>query len=357
MTRKESAVDFIIVGCGLAGIAFAERCLLAKKSIIVIDSGVHNSSIVAAGIYNPVILKRFTGLSFAQEQLESMNNFYQTLHNKGMQHLDNKMSILRKFTSVEEQNNWFAASDKPKIAPFLSLQLYDKRHVGIDSPFNFGEVLSTGFVDTENLLKQYKNYLRKLNCLVTNDFDYQSLHILSQGLIYHDFSAKHIVFAEGMGMCNNPYFNYLPLDGTKGELIIIKSLELDISHIINSSLYIIPIGNHHFKVGATYEWHDKSNYATEFGLQELTLKLNEILVCDYEIVHHFAGIRPTVRDRKPLLGTHHTHKNIHILNGLGTRGVMLAPWCANMLYQQIENNITINSEFNITRFSTDACQS
>lgn len=324
---------------------------------MVINNGVHNSSVVAAGIYNPIILKRFTGLSFAQEQIDCMNNFYRSLHYKGMRHLDNKVHVLRKFTSIEEQNNWFAAADKPSVAPFLSLQLHDKRYFGIDSPFNYGEVLSTGFVDTENLLKQYKNYLTKINCLITDDFDYQSLHILSDGLMYRGIIAKHIVFAEGMGMVKNPYFNYLPLDGTKGELIIIKSLELDITHIINSSLYIIPIGNQHFKVGATYEWHDKSNSTTVIGLQELTSKLNDIINCKYEIVHHFAGVRPTVRDRKPLLGTHHTYKNIHILNGLGTRGVMLAPWCANMLYQQIEENIDIEKEFNIKRFLTAAYRS
>ena len=50
--------DFIIVGAGLAGISFAETALLNNKSFVVISDASQNSSIVAAGIYNPVIVKR-----------------------------------------------------------------------------------------------------------------------------------------------------------------------------------------------------------------------------------------------------------------------------------------------------------
>ncbi len=38
-----------------------------------------------------------------------------------------------------------------------------------------------------------------------------------------------------------------------------------------------------------------------------------------------AGVRPTVKDRRPLIGTHPMHSQLHVLNGLGTRGVMLGP--------------------------------
>ena len=104
-------VDYIVVGCGLAGIAFAETCLSNKKSIFVFDNGSQNSSTIAAGIYNPVILKRFSGLEHAHDQLHSMNQFYHDLQHKLNKNFDNKTSVLRKFISIEEQNNWFAASD------------------------------------------------------------------------------------------------------------------------------------------------------------------------------------------------------------------------------------------------------
>jgi glycine oxidase len=82
-----------------------------------------------------------------------------------------------------------------------------------------------------------------------------------------------------------------------------------------------------------------------------TNRIKEILNCDFEIISHFAGIRPTVRDRKPLIGTHPEHSNIHILNGLGTRGVMLAPAMAKDLYENIENKKPLPKDIDIKRYA------
>ncbi|WP_445724289.1 NAD(P)/FAD-dependent oxidoreductase, partial [Flavobacterium sp.] len=116
-----------------------------------------------------------------------------------------------------------------------------------------------------------------------------------------------------------------------------------------SSVFILPIGNDLYKVGATYDWSDKSNTPTEAGKDELISKLKEIISCDFEIVNHFAGVRPTVKDRRPLVGTHPTYKQIHVLNGLGTRGVMLGPYLANQLFQHIENKVPLEKEIDIIR--------
>ena len=147
----------------------------------------------------------------------------------------------------------------------------------------------------------------------------------------------------------NPFFNDLPLDGAKGELLIIKTLELDLDVVVNTSIFILPLGNYLYKVGATYNWTDKSNTPTPEGKQELLYKLNEILSCNFEVIKHYAGVRPTVKDRKPLIGTHPNHSALHVLNGLGTRGVMLGPTMAKVLFENIEFGKPINPEIDIKR--------
>jgi glycine oxidase len=169
---------------------------------------------------------------------------------------------------------------------------------------------------------------------------------------YKNIEAKHIVFAEGFGMHSNPFFKYLPLDGTKGELFVIKAPELDLNVIINTSVFILPLGNHLFKVGATYNWKDKTNFPTEEGKIELVERIKEILNCEFEIIEHFAGVRPTVKDRRPLVGTHPEFKNLHILNGLGTRGVMLAPAMAIDLFNFIEKGIPLDKTIDISRYAS-----
>lgn len=344
-------IDYIIVGSGLAGIAFAETLLQNNRSFIVFDNHSQNSSRVAGGLYNPVILKRFSQVWNANEQLQLADVFYKRIEEKLAVQVDFKLPIYRKFFSVEEQNNWFAAADKPALAPFLSTSIVHRKYTAIESPFGYGEVLHTGYLETSVFLDQYLNYLRRNELLKELPFDHSALFSKEGYVEYDGIKARHIVFAEGFGMHANPFFKHLPLDGTKGELFIIKAPELDLDVIINTSVFILPLGNHLFKVGATYNWEDKSNTPTEEGKQELIDRIKEIISCEFEIVKHFAGVRPTVKDRRPLIGTHAKYNNIHILNGLGTRGVMLAPVLALDLYAYIEEGKPLEKAIDIKRYA------
>ncbi len=343
-------VDYLIIGSGLAGISFSEIALQNHKTILLMDNNSQNSSKIAGGLYNPVILKRFSEVGNAKEHLLIMNEFFANLERKLDCKVDFKLPILRKFFSVEEQNNWFAASDKVNLAPFLSTNLISKKYSAIDSPFGYGEVLQTGYVDTSLLLALYKEYLIKNKLFIEESFDYALLKEETNGIRYKDIQAKNIIFAEGFGLHANPYFNHLPLDGTKGELFIIKAPLLDLDVIINTSVFVLPLGDNLFKVGATYNWTDKTDIPTEEGKKELIEKIKEIINCDFEIVHHFAGVRPTVKDRRLLIGTCQSHNSIHILNGLGTRGVMLGPAMAKALFENIEYQKPLDRTIDIRRF-------
>ncbi len=259
------------------------------------------------------------------------------------------MPILRKLFSIEEQNNWFQAADKLNLAPFLDPKLAVHKYEAIDSPYHYGKVNHTGYLEISTLIEVYTKYLKSLNSFSTDAFNYNEIQFLENGIQYKDIQAKNIIFAEGFGLHANPFFNDLPLDGTKGELLIIKAPNLKLNVVIKSSVFILPIENDLYKVGATYDWKDKTNNPTEEGKKELVDKLKELISCDFEIIEHFAGVRPTVKDRRPLVGTHPLHAQLHVLNGLGTRGVMLGPYLANQLFQHIENNLPLEKEINIER--------
>lgn len=343
-------VDYIVVGCGLAGINFCEKLFETEKSFIVFDDKTQHSSVVAGGLYNPVVLKRFTLVWKSKEQLVLASSVYEALEDKLGIELDFKLPVRRLFHSTEEQNNWFVASDKIELSEYLSTNLLKNDNPSINAPFGFGEVLSTGRIDTSKLITEYKRYLMNSGLLNEESFDYESLKVEQDAIQYKNVSSEHIVFAEGFGLKKNPFFNHLPLNGTKGELLTIYAPELNIDYVLKSSAFLIPYGNNHYKVGATYEWTDKSNYPTEQGKEELLTKLKTIINCPFEVVDHTAGIRPTVIDRKPLVGTHSLYNRLHILNGLGTRGVMIGPYVAKALFEAIEKSKPLDQEINISRF-------
>lgn len=344
-------VDYIVVGLGLAGISFCEVLEKEGKSFRVVSDSSQQASQVAGGLYNPVILKRFTLAWKAKEQMELAQPFYANLEQKLGKTLDYKVPILRRFASIEEQNAWFEASDKLGLDHFLSTTLIPNNNSNIDAPFGFGEVKYTGRIDTAKLVESYRDYLDRKGILEQESFDFSCFEQQDGHISYKSIQAKQIVFSCGYGLKNNPFFNYLPLNGTKGELLTIKAPDYKEENVIKSSVFSIPLGGDLYRIGATYKWKDKTNEPTEESKMELLDKLKALLKCDFEVVEHVAGIRPTVVDRRPLVGQHPEHKNLYVLNGFGSRGVLIAPYASRQLINYIERKDALDPEINIQRFT------
>ena len=343
--------DYIIVGSGLASIMFAEQLRTHQKSFVVISDRSQQASLVASGLYNPVVLKRFTAAWNAASHLETAIPKYISLEKLLGVKLDYVVPIHRVFNSVQEQNNWFLACDKPLLTPFLNPKLVDNKNNSVKAPFGFGEVNATGRIDTQKLIEAYRTFLSQMNQYISATFDYEALIETPEGLYYESIQAKHIVFTEGFGIHKNPYFKQLPLEGTKGELITIYAPQLQLTPILKSSIFVIPMEGDHYLVGSTYEWTDKTNIPTSEAKSQLLEKLERLVTCDFEVVNQRAGIRPTVSDRRPLVGRHPNHQKMYVLNGLGTRGVLIAPAMAEALYAFIETDAPLPEEIDISRFS------
>jgi len=343
-------VDYIIVGLGLAGLAFVEELISANKSFIVFEDDSQTSSLVAGGVYNPVILKRFSPVWNAKEQLAIALPFYEKLEKKFDQTFDQKFTIKKAFKSIQDQNNWFSAFDKPTVAPFLDAELDNQAYQGVLGNHLFGNVKEGGRIDTLKLVETYRKYLQKNNWIRFEKFNHKDILFENTSVKYDSIQAAKIIFCEGFGLKKNPYFNDIPMEEVKGEIITILAPELEIDFLLKSTLFVLPLGNHHYKVGATFNHKDKTSIPSIEGKEELVEKLKKVITVPYKIIDQSAGIRPAVKDRRPMVGVHHKHPQLAILNGLGTRGVMIAPSMAKELYGLLEEGINLNPEINCDRF-------
>ncbi len=343
-------VDYIIVGLGLAGLAFIKELDVNNKSYIVFEDNSQNSSVVAGGMYNPVILKRFTAVWNAVDQLDLALPFYKAFEKQFNKKYNYSLDIYRIFKSVEEQNNWFEACDNPLLTKYMIPKLITKNFEGIRAKYGYGKLTNTGRIDTKALLEDYRNYLSAKKLIRYESFKYSELEIYDKNVSYQEISALKIVFCEGFGLKKNPFFKYLPMQEAKGELLTIHAPDLNVNFLIKAAVFVLPLGNNFFKVGATFNWKDKTKFPSKEGKQELKTKLESFVTAPYKIVEHIAGIRPTVKDRRPLVGTHAKYQNLAILNGLGTRGVMIAPMAAKALYKHLENGSALDKEISIARF-------
>ena len=343
--------DFIIVGAGLAGVSFAHLLEQHDKSFCLLSDRSQVASLIAGGVYNPVVLKRFTPIWKAEEIMACANHFYDNIEATMGQPLRISLPVLRKFASVEEQNNWFAASDTPILQHYLSTTLRTTPSEALPAPYLLGEVLHTGRLDIERYIQLSLHSWQEAGVYHFHSFDYLALDIQPDFVAYQGVTAQHIVFCEGCGISKNPYFNSLPMRPCKGESLTIKAPDLQLQAIFKSDGSIISMGGDIYRVGATYDPEDLSDTITEAGRAELLEKLHKMTNCPYEIISHQAAIRPTVGDRRPLVGAHPLYPHLWVLNGLGTRGVLNAPMCAQVLYKAVFEGEEIPSEMNVNRFN------
>lgn len=336
--------DFGIIGYGLAGLAIAKRLRDAGKTVLILSDDSQQASLVAGGVWNPVILKRFTPVWRGGEFLNLALDFYkemeQELDMKFMEYFD----TYRILNDVAEQNNFIAASDRVGLDSFLDPVIHKNSNAGIQAPFGLGRVKGTGKLKVKELLLAYGEQLD----MITGHFDFEKFDPENPKI--QGIEVGKMIFAEGFGMHSNPFFNYLPLKHSKGEVLTIYAPQLKMELLLKAGVFVLPLGEDLYKVGATYNWKDITNNISEQAKEELLSKLQPMLDVPFKIIDQKAGIRPTVVDRRPLIGVHPVHKKLAVINGLGTRGVMNAPYASLSLVNHLLLGKEIDPELSIARF-------
>ncbi len=342
-------LDYIVVGLGIAGISLCEQLLKQNVRFVVVDNDEEGSTAKSGGVFNPTVLKRFTAAWNASKFYPAAINFYSEVSKRIHENVFFETPVLRIFKSIEEQNNWSVASDKNELQQFLSSQFLKNTNSAVNAPLGFGEVLGTARIDAAKLIGGFRKYLDTNGLLISEDFEYEKLVQDYEGVSYKDISAIKIIFAEGAKVKQNPFFPQQTLNGNKGEFVRIKAAELHLDALLKGSLYIIPMGNDEYKVGATYDRDDLTTTTTQAAKDEILSKLKGIINCPFEVIGQTAGIRPTTKDHRPLLGSLKESPNLVFFNGLGSRGFLMAPLVAETLINALENEGSIPQEMDIQR--------
>jgi glycine/D-amino acid oxidase-like deaminating enzyme len=342
--------EILIVGQGLAGTTLALQLHQAGIPFLLVDEPtISHSSRVAAGLFNPVVFRRMNLGWRTDECLPEAISFYRSIEALLGKSFCHPIGLHRIHGSDDERQLWATRMLEDGWGDHIESSEPSSAKPWFKQPFGGAPVHSAGFVSTLEYLDAARTWLKDQNLLIEEPFLHDDLDCSKPLLCWKDVQCTEVVFCEGYKLNENPWFPEVYLNPAKGELLIIEAPDLP-QEIFNGKVYGVPLGNNQFRVGSTYSWNDKDAEPTEKKKQELINILDQLLNVPFKVLDHFAGIRPTVTDRRPVFGPSSLHPDIYTFNGLGTKGVVLAPLLAKEISQYFLNGTPVPEDYAIERF-------
>ncbi len=350
--KMARTTDYIIVGAGLAGTTLAKELIGRGRSVVVIDNGARSSSMVAGGLMNPLTGKRLVyDESFAEKYRRAVRAYedipgaLRTLPIVRVLSDDTEIRSWNKKESLFRSDYRITSTDHAeasRIVPLLNPAY--KHSIAVLIP-------EAGHLQTAAVIEARKAWLREQDALVVSQADVHAWDPASHTLAGID--AGRVVLCEGWHLSTNSAFSRIPTMCAKGQLLTVHIPEhptID-AICIHRGRFLVPLGDHLYRYGATYEWNDINEDVLPSTTEFLLEGLQDMVSCHVTVVRADAGIRPIIRDLAPVLGVHPDHPHVGIFNGMGSKGALLAPTLAPMLADHLENGDSIPPAYSLKRFS------
>lgn len=346
---EKNQQHFLIVGAGVAGLCLGKHLLDLNHQVTVIDNDQNVSTNVAAGMINPIVFRRMTKSWRVDEFLPYAKRFYTDFGTEIGGNVYHDITIRRFFSSQQEMGFWKEKQGNPAFTDYLTpLTEADLNYSKTINSFGSGRVKNSAYVAAIPFVDGAKKWLHAKNAYQNGAFDYTELNPETGN--YKGTTYDAILFCEGVAVKNNPWFSSLPINPTKGEVLTIHSPTLPSEESLNRKCFVLPMGEQTFKIGSTYEWDTYNNEPSKKGADEIAANFQFLSNDSFAIVAHTAGIRPTILDRRPVMGAHPKFTKLFIFNGLGAKGYLLAPFLANEFVAHILDGTPIDKEMQVSRF-------
>lgn len=340
--------DLLIIGGGFAGLCCAWEAQRNQLSYTLIDNQYAAASTrIAAGIVNPITGRKYQ----LQENFDVLHahaiGFYTALEHATSTRCMHPLPIFKMHKSEAALEAWQIACATHGIPELLSVQFKPTpwmKHLDV----RFGALMVENAFRIDTLA--LREAINQFGHSVQAQFTYDDLHLHADHVLWQQQAYAHVLFCEGYQVSENPWFRHIHIRPSKGECALVRIPHLQSPCILQKQLFIVPYGDDLYWVGGTNDHSAEEDSPSAEKLMEIEAALRDTMRLPFEIVAHYAAIRPTMRDRRPAVGTHPMHKQLHVLNGLGTKGALLGPYHAHMLIESIFHGGRIDKRVDVSRF-------
>jgi glycine oxidase len=343
-------IDYLVVGQGLAGSLLALLLQERDRSVIVVDNDhCHAASRAAGGIINPITGKRLNRPALIDALLKRVFTVYPRIEAQLAVPLLRRRTVLRLLQNDEEAERWRRQSSLSEYREYLS-DIPPHPFPLFRDKFGGFEVTQAAQLDIRRLIVRAKEFLLAQKSLVNQPFGYGDLNIFSDRIRWKRFTARYAIFCEGYRMARNPYFSEIELNPAKGETLTLATSAFAEDRIVQHGKWIFRNLTGEILAGTNYQWDSLDEKPTEAAGKEITRAIREFFISDFEIADQRAGVRPVTRaDNRPVVGVHPRWPRLAILNGLGSKGALQAPFAAQELVSALEEGKPILKEIDVCR--------
>jgi glycine/D-amino acid oxidase-like deaminating enzyme len=213
-------------------------------------------------------------------------------------------------------------------------------------------VLQTGRLDVLKFLESAKSHFANKNIkYIEEAFNYNELKQSNSDWNYKHIQASKVIFAEGIGVFNNPFFQYLPFNPSGGDIVLVEIKNIPQTHILKKKEWLIPIGNDQWIGGSTYHSNDLSVNPEQKDAEWLIQEFESWVGQPVKLLSHVKGIRPTVAERRPYLGQHPSICNLFVYNGLGSKGSSLSSILSRQYALHLTQQLKLDAELDINQLN------
>lgn len=334
--------DITIVGQGICGSLLSWALIQRGLSVRVYDTGSHLSATAAAsGIINPITGKRYVKSWMVDDLIPAAEAAYATIGQALSAQVYTQMPIYKLLGSIREQNDWSARTTDPAYQQYLSDPTLHRLEADwLSHDFGAFAIQGGGIVHTPAFLTRYRGYLRDKGMLCEQTLTQeQALQMKGK-----------VIFCDGYRSAREGLFTSLPWQIVKGEYLLIRLEDFYDDRIVGGDTTISPTGQPGlWYAGATYQWHYETTAPTAQYRDEVIESLHRMLRIPFEVVYHGAGVRPSTRFRRPFIGFHPVHTRIGIFNGMGTKGMSLAPYWSGHFAEHVVTGAPLADEVDVAR--------
>lgn len=339
----------LIIGQGLAGTALAWRLWERGVPFVIADRDeLLTCSKVAAGLVTPVTGMRLTvSWRYALFYREALR-FYRGCGKRLKQRFFFPRGHVRLLKDEQELAKWEKRRRDPDMLPFLRPCAPELSAEVLHDPQNGFQQRHAAWLDTTSFLQASRSFFESLDAWIKADVKPEDVCDDAEGVTWNDRRFSHVIWAQGWSAATHPLFDWMPFQSALGTILTVKANLRGEKRILNRGCWLLPRNDGTQRAGSTYEWaFDDPNTPSAGQVRTLEDTLRGLIKAPAEVIATQTAVRPIIKGRQALMGTHPAHPRVAFMNGLGSKGSLRAPWLARHLVGHLLDGAKLDAAFDL----------